>query len=262
MSNYAEEAADLSKLGGALVVNMGTVTPDGLANYVKAIQAYNSAGRPIIFDPVGYAHPFPLSISHYIPSNIKTRAGATAVRRNAVRTILSAGHLSVIKGNEGEIKTVFGVDYNTQQRGVDSSSTLTPLQKASLVRRLAAREKNIAVMTGTIDYISDGERVFEIANGHAYLGSVTGTGCALGTTISAAVAVWPEEEDRLLAVVSAVVHYEIAAEQAAVRSEVRGPGTFVPAFLDELYGIREATAGGKQEWFGKVRVARVYPEEE
>lgn len=53
MANYAEEAADLAKLGGALVVNMGTVTPDGLKNYVQALKAYNDAGRPVVFDPVG-----------------------------------------------------------------------------------------------------------------------------------------------------------------------------------------------------------------
>lgn len=53
MSNNAEEAADLAALGGALVINMGTVTPDGLENYVKALRAYNAAGRPVVFDPVG-----------------------------------------------------------------------------------------------------------------------------------------------------------------------------------------------------------------
>jgi hypothetical protein len=66
MSNYAEEAADLAKLGGALVINMGTVTPEGLKNYVQALQAYNAAGRPVVFDPVGYVSShqksiFPLS---------------------------------------------------------------------------------------------------------------------------------------------------------------------------------------------------------
>lgn len=53
MANYGEEAADLAKLGGALVVNMGTVTPEGLANYKQAIKAYNAAQRPIVLDPVG-----------------------------------------------------------------------------------------------------------------------------------------------------------------------------------------------------------------
>lgn len=53
MSNNPEEAADLAKLGGALVVNMGTVTPEGLRSYMTAIQAYNAAGRPVVYDPVG-----------------------------------------------------------------------------------------------------------------------------------------------------------------------------------------------------------------
>jgi thiamine-phosphate diphosphorylase / hydroxyethylthiazole kinase len=54
MANYGEEAKDLAKLGGALVINMGTVTPDGLDNYLKALKAYNEAGQPVVFDPVGY----------------------------------------------------------------------------------------------------------------------------------------------------------------------------------------------------------------
>lgn len=53
MANYGEEAVDLAKLGGALVINMGTVTPEGLENYLKALKAYNNAGRPVVFDPVG-----------------------------------------------------------------------------------------------------------------------------------------------------------------------------------------------------------------
>jgi thiamine-phosphate diphosphorylase/hydroxyethylthiazole kinase len=53
MANYAQEAADLAKLNGALVINMGTVTPEGLRNYVQALEAYNEARRPVVLDPVG-----------------------------------------------------------------------------------------------------------------------------------------------------------------------------------------------------------------
>jgi thiamine-phosphate diphosphorylase / hydroxyethylthiazole kinase len=235
MSSYGEEAADLAKLGGALVINMGTVTPEGLVNHQKAIKAYNEAGRPVVYDPVG--------------------AGATAIRRAAVKTIMAAGHLDAIKGNEGEIKTVFGHD-QTQQRGVDSSSTLNAAQKAYLVRDLAARERNIVVMTGETDYVSDGTAVVRIHNGHKFLGEVTGTGCSLGTAISAALAAYPES--RLSAVVTAMLHYEIAAEIAAVRADVQGPGTFVPAFLDELYRIREATARGDASWLERAKVSDAF----
>ena len=251
MAGYGEEAADLAKLGGALVVNMGSVDPAGLANYLKALKAYNEAGRPVVFDPVGHVPlaPSSLSVSLTIHS-----AGATTLRRQAVKTVLSNGYLDVIKGNEGEIKTVFGTSQE-QQRGVDSSNTLDPSQKAKLVRELAAREKNVVVMTGKTDFVSDGVRTFAIDNGHEYLGLVTGTGCTLGTTISAAIA--SRSSDRLSAVIAAILHFEIAAELAAARPEVRGPGTFVPAFLDELFCIRQATANNDLAWLARAKVSSV-----
>ncbi|KAI6772311.1 hypothetical protein HG530_003269 [Fusarium avenaceum] len=233
MANYAEEAVDLAKLGGALVVNMGTVTPDGLKNYLQAIKAYNEADRPIVLDPVG--------------------AGATAVRRNAVKTLLDAGHFTVIKGNEGEIQTVAGAIIT--QRGVDSTSSLTFAQKASLVRSIALQRHNVVVLTGAVDLVSDGVRTVAISNGHPYLGEVTGTGCTLGTTISAMVAAYGA--DPFLAAVAGAVMFGLAAELAAERSEVRGPGTFVPAFLDELYGIRQSTAKSDLRWLKMAKVKTV-----
>lgn len=167
---------------------------------------------------------------------------------------MANGYLDVIKGNEGEIKTVFGQN-NVQQRGVDSSCTLDTLQKAELVRNLATREKNIVIMTGKTDIVSDGERVFRIDNGHEYLGMVTGTGCVLGTTVSAMMAVSPA--DKLAAVIAGILHLEIAAEVAAVRADVQGPGTFVPAFIDELLRIRKATADQDLSWLQRAKVSRV-----
>ena len=51
MSLNGPEAADLAKLGGALVVNMGTVTPEILDVYLAGMRAYNASGNPILFDP-------------------------------------------------------------------------------------------------------------------------------------------------------------------------------------------------------------------
>ena len=234
MANYGEEATDLCKLGGALVINMGTVTPDGLLNYAQALRAYNLAGGPVVFDPVG--------------------GGATAVRRSAIKTLMAAGYFDVIKGNEGEIKTVFGTV--VQQRGVDSgASTSTDLEKATLVRDLAARERNVVVMTGATDFVSDGDRTFAVANGHELLGRITGSGCVLGTTISLMLAV--SRGDKLLAAIAGLLHYEIAAEIAAAREDVKGPGTFVPALIDELYNIQKATSSGNTGWLEKAKVQAV-----
>ncbi|QYS98957.1 4-methyl-5-beta-hydroxyethylthiazole kinase [Trichoderma simmonsii] len=230
MANYAEEAADLAKLGGALVINMGTVTPEGLKNHIQALQAYNAVGGPVVLDPVG--------------------AGATSIRRNAVKTLLSSGKFTVIKGNEGEIQTVYGAAVT--QRGVDSASSLTIPQRASLAKSVARSTGAVVVLTGTTDVVSDGVRTLRVDNGHEYLGRVTGTGCTLGTTISAMEAAF--RSDPLIAAVAGMVLFEIAAERAAVRDDVRGPGTFVPAFIDELSAVRTETAKGNVAWLAKAKI--------
>ncbi|KAG9229209.1 Hydroxyethylthiazole kinase family-domain-containing protein [Amylocarpus encephaloides] len=231
MANYGEEAADLAKLGGSLVINMGTVTPEGLINYAKAMRAYNLVGGPIVFDPVG--------------------GGATAVRRDAVKSLLAAGYFDVIKGNEGEIKTVFGTV--VQQKGVDSgASTSTDEEKATLVRDLARRECNVVVMTGATDFLSDGQRTFAVNNGHELLGAITGSGCVLGTAISIMLAAW--KEDRLLATLAGLLHFEIAAEIAAERDDVKGPGSFVPALIDEIYNIQKSALKRESDWLKRANV--------
>jgi thiamine-phosphate diphosphorylase/hydroxyethylthiazole kinase len=235
MANYGQEAGDLCKLGGSLVINMGTVTPEGLQNYAQALRAYNSVGGPVVFDPVG--------------------AGATAIRRGAVKALMAGGYFDLIKGNEGEIKTVFG-HTGAQQRGVDSGhSTSTALEKATLVRDLASRERNVVVMTGATDYVSDGKRTFAINNGHDLLGKITGSGCVLGTIMSAMLAVY--HEDKLVAAIAGLLHYEIAAELAAEREDVKGPGSFVPALIDELYRLQTETVNGDLQWLSKAKVQTV-----
>jgi len=221
MANYGKEAEDLCKFNGALVINMGTVTPEGIENYLVALRAYNNAGVPVLFDPVG--------------------AGATEVRRGAVKTLMAGGYFDVIKGNEAEITQVFG-QQTAQQHGVDSgASQLDDMAKARLVRDLAARERNVVVMTGVTDFVSDGERTYAITNGHEYLGHITGSGCVLGTTIASMLAVC--RGDKLLAAIAGLLVYEIAAEFTVSQSNVGGPGTFVPAFLDQLYHVSRNISG-------------------
>lgn len=152
MSMNSAEAADLAAVPtSALVLNMGTLTDDTLAHYKTALAAYNTSGRPTVLDPVG--------------------GGATAVRRQAVRELLDAGHFDVIKGNEAEIRTVWAQgagnhtadqtsnDEQVKQHGVDSGTkTLDETGAANLVRDLALRERCVVLMTGQTDFLSDGAR--------------------------------------------------------------------------------------------------------
>ncbi|EME45837.1 hypothetical protein DOTSEDRAFT_171476 [Dothistroma septosporum NZE10] len=232
MSNNGLEAADLAALGGSLVINMGTTTPDIRSNHLKALAAYNAVGGPVVLDPVG--------------------AGATEQRREGVKALMAGGYFDVVKGNEGEIRQVSGAS-GVKQRGVDSGdSTLSMAEKIEIVKNLAKREKNIILMTGPIDVISDGTRIVTIANGHALLGEITGSGCALGAVVAAVLAV--EREDKFLAVVAGILMYEIAAERAAGREDVRGPGSFVSGFIDELYAVRKESLEGRGEWVQGAKI--------
>ena len=241
MSDKGLEAPDLASHSGALVINMGTVTPDTLSDYLLAMRAYNSLPTPgpIVFDPVG--------------------GGATSFRRSAVKQLLAGGFFDCIKCNESEIKAVVvassPASSSEQQRGVDAGlSTSTRTQKVNLVKSLAQRERTIVLMTGSTDYLSDGTRTLAISNGHPLLGKITGSGCALGSTIAGYLAV--HKEDKLLAVLAAIMHYEIAAEHAAKYTE--GPGTFVPAFLDQLYHIAQKARNGDEAWLsGRAKVELV-----
>ncbi|KAK5050542.1 hypothetical protein LTR84_003823 [Exophiala bonariae] len=234
MSENGPEAADLARLGGGLVINMGTATPEKITTFIAGLRAYNAVGSPVLLDPVG--------------------GGATAVRREAIKTLLAAGFFSIIKGNEGEINAVVTAGATArqassqrqqqQQRGVDSGpSTLSEGEKIKMVKELAQREHCVVLMTGRVDYLSDGVRTATVANGSHWLGKITGAGCALGSVIASYVAVYPQ--DKFLATLAALLHYEIAAEHAERRDSVRGPGSFIPAFLDELYLLGEQVKEGK-----------------
>lgn len=157
-----------------------------------------------------------------------------------------------------EIQTLFGT--SVTQRGVDSTADLSVPERARLAAALARKHHTVVLLTGPTDLVSDGARTYRVDNGHAMLGSITGTGCTLGTTVSAMVAAYPE--DALLAAVAGAAVFGIAAQYAVERDDVRGPGTFVPAFLDELYSIKTATAAGDLRWLVLARVQGVQVEEE
>jgi thiamine-phosphate diphosphorylase / hydroxyethylthiazole kinase len=151
---------------------------------------------------------------------------------------------------------LFSEKFDMPQRGVDSGlSMLDDMGKATLVRDLATRERNVIVMTGATDFVSDGKRTFAVKNGHEYLCRITGSGCALGTIMSAMLAV--HQQDKLVAAIVGILHFEIAAEIAAEREDVQGPGTFVPAFIDELHNIRIKTMRRELSWLRRAKIEAI-----
>ncbi|KAK9480585.1 Hydroxyethylthiazole kinase family-domain-containing protein [Lipomyces japonicus] len=231
MSENIPEFGDLASIpNNGLLINMGFGTEEYVNLYASATASYKYKNKPVVFDPIA--------------------AGASQLRRNAVKSLLNRGHFDIIKGNEGEIFAVAGEV--SQMRGVDSTSSSSLEKKVDVIEALASKEKSVIVVTGKEDFICDGISTYIIKNGHELLGNITGSGCILGSIITAATAVYAE--DRLLAAIASVLLYTIAAERAAAQPTVRGPGTFVPALLDELYLLSRASANGDNSWLKDAKI--------
>lgn len=183
------------------------------------------------------------------------RMGATAIRRQAVESLLSAGRFAVIKGNLSEMLALHGSP--ARQHGVDSTASLDSGALASLARSLARAHKCVVVVTGSTDVVSDGQRTVAVENGHALLGAITGSGCSLGTAIGAMAAVGASS-DLLAAVVAAVVLFGVASQVAVESGQVEGPGSFTPAFIDQLWRLQRDTAKGDLRWLALAKL-RVVP---
>ncbi|PWC23111.1 hydroxyethylthiazole kinase [Brenneria roseae subsp. roseae] len=202
------EAAQFSALADALLINVGTLERDRAEAMLAAVHSANQAGTPWVLDPVAVGGlTFRTQFSHEL----------LALKPAAVR------------GNASEIMALSGL--NAQGRGVDSTNdSLSALPAArDLARRLSA----VVAVTGEIDYVTDGERDFSINGGDKIMTRVVGTGCALSAVTAGFCAL---DGDRLQHVATACYVMSLAGRLAALQAQ--GPGSFIPAFLDRLYGLR------------------------
>ena len=220
MAHAREEAREMVRHAGALVLNIGTLTPALVEAMLEAGRAANERGVPVILDPVG--------------------AGATPLRTESALRILEEVKVDILRGNAGEVGILAGAGGKVQ--GVDAVGG--PADGAALARTAAQRFGLVAAVTGKTDYVSDGTRVIAVHNGHPLLTAVTGTGCMASSVVGAFRAV---EGDAVWAAASALGCYGYAAELAAGRSQ--GPGSFQAALFDESYGLtpEKAAAGVRME---------------
>src|SRR5947209_12217749 len=82
MAHAREEVEEMVRLAGALVLNIGTLSPHWIEAMLLAGKAANEAGIPVVLDPVG--------------------AGATTYRTETARRILGDVEVAVLRGNAGE----------------------------------------------------------------------------------------------------------------------------------------------------------------
>jgi hydroxyethylthiazole kinase len=208
MAHAREEVEEMVGLASALVLNIGTLSPHWVEAMLLAGRAANERGVPIVLDPVG--------------------AGATRYRTQTALKLLDELHISVLRGNAGEIAALLGKE--AEVRGVESIEVSSGAHELA---EQAAGWVGAAAVTGPVDYICDGERMVAVSNGHPLLGKITGTGCMATTMIACFHAL--DSTDPVGAAVQGLATFGVAAENAA--EQARGPGSFHAALYDALAAL-------------------------
>ncbi|MCX6545754.1 MAG: hydroxyethylthiazole kinase [Acidobacteria bacterium] len=211
MAHAIDEVEDMVRLAGALVINIGTLSPAWVDAMVRAGKEASRIGIPIVVDPVG--------------------AGATRYRTETAQRLGRDVAPAIIRGNASEIRALVQADATT--RGVDSMhATGESIEHA---RRVAGQYRCAVSMSGATDIIVSADATARVDNGHPMMPRVTGLGCAATALTGAFAAVNPSAfEAALHAMIVMGVAGEIAAERAA------GPGSFWVQFLDALYALQQS----------------------
>lgn len=209
MAHAKEEVEEMVGIASALVLNIGTLSPDWIDAMELAGRSANERGIPVVLDPVG--------------------AGATRLRTESSKRLMDNVKVSIIRGNASEIATVIGLEAET--RGVESIKAhgLTPEVAAEFGKAYGCT----VAITGPTDIVTDGDRTALIRNGDPMLGKVVGTGCMSNTIIASFAAVQP---DCFIATVGGLVAFGIAGEIAAGVAPEK-PGTFHAELYDALYAL-------------------------
>ncbi|MCR6494491.1 hydroxyethylthiazole kinase [Cellulomonas sp. P24] len=212
MVENSEESAEFARVADAVLVNLGTLSPDKVTAMRAAVAAAERAGTPWILDPVA--------------------VGALGYRTRFAAELVTQGP-AVVRGNASEILSLAGAA-GAAGRGVDSTTTsVDALERAA---ELARRVGTTVAVSGAVDYLSDGTQVLEVHSGHPMMTRVTGVGCALGALVAACCAV---ESSPLIAAGAATTILTVAGEVAAAASA--GPGSFAVSLLDALDGLDAPT---------------------
>lgn len=206
MAHALEEVEEMASAASALVLNIGTLTPDLVESMLVAGRAAAAKGIPIVLDPVG--------------------AGATGLRTRATQRLLENLPISIIRCNRAEAAAIIGLECAI--KGVDAVDVVDDAEHISAA--LSRSHSCVAALTGPIDTVCDGHRTARISHGHPMMATVTGTGC-MATTMTAVFAA--VIDDHFTAATAALAFYGMAGEAAAIETEGL-PGSYHVALYDAI----------------------------
>lgn len=211
MAHATEEVKDLSSISSALVLNIGTLSAHWVEAMKMAGKAATERNIPVVFDPVG--------------------AGASEYRTNVCREILEICKPGIIRGNASEIMAL--ADDNIKTKGVDSCNK--PESALETAMQIAKTRNCIVVISGAVDFITDGENTGKVLNGHEMMTKITGMGCTATAITGAFAAV---NKNLFQASLHAMAVMGIAGEMSA--GLAAGPGSMQMHFTDSLFQMNQA----------------------
>ncbi|WP_187915765.1 hydroxyethylthiazole kinase [Helicobacter pylori] len=208
MSDAIAEMPDLAKISDALAINIGTLNERTILCAKEAIKRYKALNKPIVLDPVG--------------------CSASALRYDTSLELLESEGVSVLRGNAAELGSLVGI--SCESKGLDSKHSATPIE---IVKRAAQKYSVIAVMTGKIDYVSDGKKVLSITGGSEYLAAITGAGCLHAAACASFLSLKKDPLDSMAQLCAFYKQAAFSAQKKALENNGSN-GSFLFYFLDAL----------------------------
>ncbi|OCS92675.1 hydroxyethylthiazole kinase [Caryophanon latum] len=206
MADAMEEAAHITSIADALLINIGTIQAHTVEAMHAAMKSAKAHHKPVVLDPVG--------------------AGASRYRIETVRALLTHG-VTLIRGNAGELAAIAGVTWSA--KGVDGGDGEADV--AHIAKTVAKAHRCIVVITGEEDVVTDGETVIHVAGGNAQVTRITGSGCLLSAIVAALLASCDGTLEQIAALLA---QYKEAAVNANGFA-----GTYAVTFLDALQQLSE-----------------------
>lgn len=226
MASAPEEAADMAEHAQALVLNLGTPTPERWQACRAAGLRARERGVPTVLDPVG--------------------CGATPWRTREARALARKILPVVVRGNVPEVAALAGLEApGATLRGVTAEGGSGDAHENRRLAREASRALggSVIVLTGrAMGVVADGARSICRPTGVPLLARVVGAGDVLTAVVAACCAVGAGG-GRFAASQAGLALFEAAAGQASRAAQ--GPGGFWPHFLDALHGLEPAELAGE-----------------
>jgi len=212
MADDIGEAADITAISSSVVLNMGTLNERTIPSMIAAGKSANQKKIPVVFDPVG--------------------AGASKLRNDTAARLINEVRLSVLRGNISEIRFVAGMGSETKGVDASESDAADADNMGQIAKTLAKKLGCVVSISGAVDIVSDGDKIFYIENGHPMLGNLTGTGCMCSSLVGSFCGA--AKTHAYAATAAAMLCMGIAGELAYEKAGLNGNGSFRAALHDAI----------------------------